>query len=169
ERKVNFVGASFSANSKNLNFWQLNKFSPIWLGVRADTATGFNSVQVMRPISADGKLLQDQLRCHFRDYLTFGQYLWFSSIDADLWQIIFASCQKNVMVGLSKKQQQDLLILLANGRSGFSGSLYLLHQNVRDAKHKSMIIQAAQNNTHKGLQEHVRRLARTTLALLHKV
>jgi hypothetical protein len=73
------------------------------------------------------------------------------------------------MVALSKKQQQNLLTLLANGRAGFSGPLYLLHQNVRDAKHKSMIIQAAQNNTHKGLQEHVRRLARTTLALLHGV
>ena len=169
ERQVDFVGASFSASSKNLDFWQLNKFIPIWLGVRADTATGFNSVQVMQPISADAKILQDQLRCHFRDYLTFGQHLWFSSIDADLWQIIFSSCQKNVMVALSKKQQQNLLTLLANGRAGFSGPLYLLHQNVRDAKHKSMIIQAAQNNTHKGLQEHVRRLAQTTLALLHGV
>ena len=56
-------------------------------------------------------------------------------------------------------QKKRLLKLLALGQAGFSGGLYLLYQQLKDAKDKQEVLHAAHNNTHKGLQKSVRRLA----------
>jgi tRNA(Met) C34 N-acetyltransferase TmcA len=157
--QVDFVGASFSASTDSLRFWQRNHFQPAWLGLRADTATGLNSVQVMQAISLEAKQLAQHLSCHLRDYLAFGQHLWFAAVDAQTWQHLAAAAPSATATMLDFQQQQRLLSLLAKGHAGFSGPLYLLYQQLHDQKHQQMVIYAAQHNTHRGLQRGVRQLA----------
>ena len=157
--QVDFVGASFSASTDSLRFWQRNHFQPAWLGLRADTATGLNSVQVMQAISLEAKQLAQRLSCHLRDYLAFGQHLWFAAVDAQTWQHLAAAAPSATATMLDFQQQQRLLSLLAKGHAGFSGPLYLLYQQLHDQKHQQMVIYAAQHNTHRGLQRGVRQLA----------
>jgi hypothetical protein len=52
---------------------------------------------------------------------------------------------------------------LAKGHAGFSGPLHLLYQQLLNDKDKQLVMHAAQNNTHKGLQKDVRRLALSLL------
>lgn len=162
--QVDFVGASFSASSDSLRFWQRNHFQPVWLGLRADTATGLNSVQVMQAISLEAKQLAQHLSCHLRDYLAFGQHLWFAAVDAQTWLHLGAASTSAAPIVLHAQQQQRLLSLLAKGHAGFSGPLYLLHQKLHDEKDQEMVIYAAQNNTHRGLQRGVRQLALSLIA-----
>jgi tRNA(Met) cytidine acetyltransferase len=157
--QVDYVGASFSVSTNILGFWQANHFSPAWLGMRADAATGLNSVQVMRPISTAAIQLSQHLTCHLRGYLEFGKGLWFESVDADVWQELYSSDVLSTTEILSSDQQQKLLIQLAKGHAGFSGPLYLLYQQLHDEMDRQTIMYAAQNNTHKGLQKDVRHLA----------
>ena len=159
ESQVDYVGASFSVSTDILRFWQANHFSPAWLGMRADAATGLNGVQVIRPISTAAIQLAQHLRCHLRGYLEFGKGLWFESVDADVWQELYLSDVLSTTEILSTEQQQKLLTQLAKGHAGFSGPLYLLYQQLHDEKDKQIIMHAAQNNTHKGLQRDVRHLA----------
>jgi tRNA(Met) cytidine acetyltransferase len=156
---VDYVGASFSVSTDILGFWQANHFSPAWLGMRADAATGLNSLQVMRPISTAAIQLAQNLTCHLRGYLEFGKGLWFESVDADVWQKLYSSDVLSTTEILSTDQQQKLLIQLAKGHAGFSGPLYLLYQKLHDEMDRQTIMYAAQNNTHKGLQRDVRHLA----------
>ena len=159
ESQVDYVGASFSVSTDILRFWQANHFSPAWLGMRADAATGLNGVQVIRPISTAAIQLAQHLRCHLRGYLEFGKGLWFESVDADVWQELYSSDVLSTTEILSTEQQQKLLTQLAKGHAGFSGPLYLLYQQLHDEKDRQIIMHAAQNNTHKGLQRDVRHLA----------
>ena len=167
-QQVDFVGASFSASTDSLRFWRRNDFLPVWLGLRLDTATGLNSVQVMQPISVVAKQLNQDLRCHLRDYLAFGKHMWFASVDDETWQLLTATCMPDTTINLNYQQQQRLLGLLAKGQAGFSGPLYLLYQLLNDEKDRKMVIQAAQNNTHKGLQRGVRHLALSFFPWLNK-
>ena len=159
ESQVDYVGASFSVSTDILGFWQANHFSPAWLGMRADAATGLNGVQVIRPISTAAIQLAQHLTCHLRGYLEFGKGLWFESVDADVWQQLYSSDVLYTTEILSPEQQQKLLTQLAKGRAGFSGPLYLLYQQLHDEKDRQIIMHAAQNITHKGLQRDVRHLA----------
>jgi tRNA(Met) cytidine acetyltransferase len=165
DAQVDFIGASFSASADTLRFWRANNFLPAWLGLRADAATGFNSVQVMRPISLGAKELIGPLTCHLRDYLNFGKGMWFASVDDETWQDIYSACSQAAITALNAQHQQRLLTLLAKGQAGFSGPLYLLYQQLHDEKDKQMVKNAAQNNTHKGLQRSVRHLALSLLEL----
>ena len=162
--QVDFVGASFSASTNSLRFWQRNHFQPAWLGLRADTATGLNSVQVMQAISLEAKQLAQHLSCHLRDYLAFGKHLWFAAVEARTWQQLGAASTAAKPTMLNALQQQRLLSLLAKGHAGFSGPLYLLYQLLHDEKDQKMVIYAAQNNTHRGLQRGVRQLAESLIA-----
>jgi len=159
ESQVDFVGASFSANIDTLRFWQANHFSPAWLGMRADAATGLNSVQVIRPISTAGSQLAQYLTYHLRGYLAFGKDIWFQSVDAKTWQAIHSTGSFLATEALNTEQQQHLLTILATGHAGFSGPLYLLYQQLQDENHKQMLLNAAHHHTHKGLQKDVRHLA----------
>ena len=159
EQQVDFIGASFSASNDTLRFWRTNGFIPAWLGLRADTATGLNSVQVIQPISNGAKTLAKQLKRHLRGYLDFGKGMWFASVDVETWQGIYPTFSQVADTALNAGQQQRLLSLLANGQAGFSGPLYLLHQQLHDEGDKQKVMNAAQNNTHKGLQQDVRHLA----------
>jgi len=161
--QVDYVGASFAVSTDILGFWQANHFSPAWLGMRADAATGLNGVQVIRPISTAAIQLAQHLTCHLRGYLEFGKGLWFESVGADVWQQLYFSDILSTNELLSTDQQQKLLIQLASGHAGFSGPLYLLYQKLDDEMDRRSIMHAAQNNTHKGLQRDVRHLARLLL------
>ena len=131
--------------------------------MRPDTATGLNSVQVIQPISQGAKALKDQLKCHFKGYLDFGKGMWFTSVDAETWQGIYPKFIHATAAMLNVEQQRRLLILLAKGHAGFSGPLHLLYQQLLNDKDKQLVMHAAQNNTHKGLQKDVRRLALSLL------
>ena len=161
--QIDFIGASFSASNNTLRFWLANNFTPAWLGLRPDTATGLNSVQVIQPISHGAKALKHQLKCHFKGYLDFGKGMWFTSVDAETWQGIYPKFTHATAAILNVEQQQRLLILLAKGHAGFSGPLHLLYQQQLNDKDKQLVMHAAQNNTHKGLQKDVRRLALSLL------
>ena len=161
--QIDFIGASFSASNNTLRFWLANNFTPAWLGLRPDTATGLNSVQVIQPISHGAKALKNQLKCHFKGYLDFGKGMWFTSVDAETWQGIYPKFIHAAAAMLTVEQQQRLLILLAKGHAGFSGPLHLLYQQQLNDKDKQLVMHAAQNNTHKGLQKDVRRLALSLL------
>ena len=163
EQQVDFIGASFSASNDTLRFWRTNNFTPAWLGLRADTATGLNSVQVVRPISNGAKVLTEQLNRHLRGYLDFGKGMWFTSVDVETWQWIYPMLSQAADTALTADQQHRLLTLLANGQAGFSGPLYLLYQQLYDEKDKEIVITSARKNTHKGLQQDVRRLASSLL------
>ena len=163
EQQIDFIGASFSASNDTLRFWRTNNFIPVWLGLRADTATGLNSVQVVRPISNAAKELTDQLKRHLRGYLDFGKGMWFASVDVETWQGIYPTFSQAADTALNADQQHLLLSLLANGQAGFSGPLYLLHQQLHDEKAKQIVMASALKNTHKGLQQDVRRLALSLL------
>jgi tRNA(Met) cytidine acetyltransferase len=161
--QIDFIGASFSASNNTLRFWLANNFTSAWLGLRPDTATGLNSVQVIQPISQGAKALKDQLKCHFKGYLDFGKGMWFTSVDAETWQGIYPKFIHATAAMLNVEQQWRLLILLAKGHAGFSGPLHLLYQQLLNDKDKQLVMHAAQNNTHKGLQKDVRRLALSLL------
>ena len=161
--QIDFIGASFSASNNTLRFWLANNFTSAWLGLRPDTATGLNSVQVIQPISQGAKALKDQLKCHFKGYLDFGKGMWFTSVDAETWQGIYPKFIHATAAMLNVEQQRRLLILLAKGHAGFSGPLHLLYQQLLNDKDKQLVMHAAQNNTHKGLQKDVRRLALSLL------
>lgn len=161
--QIDFIGASFSASNNTLRFWLANNFTSAWLGLRPDTATGLNSVQVIQPISQGAKALKDQLKCHFKGYLDFGKGMWFTSVDAETWQGIYPKSIHATAAMLNVEQQRRLLILLAKGHAGFSGPLHLLYQQLLNDKDKQLVMHAAQNNTHKGLQKDVRRLALSLL------
>ena len=163
EQKVDFIGASFSASNDTLRFWRANNFIPVWLGLRADTATGLNSVQVIRPISDGAKELTEQLKRHLRGYLDFGKGMWFACVDVETWQEIYPTFSQTADTALKTDQQHRLLSLLANGQAGFSGPLYLLHQQLRGENDKQIVMASAHKNTHKGLQQDVRRLALSLL------
>ena len=163
EQQVDFIGASFSASNDTLRFWRTNNFISAWLGLRADTATGLNSVQVVRPISNGAKVLTEQLKRHLRGYLDFGKGMWFTSVDVETWQGIYPTFSQAADTELNADQQQRLLSLLANGQAGFSGPLYLLYQQLHDDKDKQIVMTSAHKNTHKGMQQDVRRLALSLL------
>jgi tRNA(Met) cytidine acetyltransferase len=163
ESLVDFVGASFSASTDTLKFWRANYFLPAWLGIRADAATGLNSVQVIRPISVAATQLTQHLTFHLQGYLAFGRDIWFGSIDAKTWQYLHSEDFLSATEALNTEQQQRLLTLLARGHAGFSGPLYLLYQHLQDEKDKQTVMNAAQNNTHKGLQRVIRHLATCVL------
>lgn len=163
--QVDFVGASFAASTEILRFWQANQFLVTWLGLRPDTATGLNSVQLIRPISSRAQALNQQLRCHFHNYLSFGKHLWFASVDAETWQLIVPSKAHSLAHELEAEDQQRLLTLLAQGQAGFCGALYILYQHLQHEADKQLVLQAAQSKTHKGLQKAVRLLALSVLPL----
>lgn len=156
---IDFLGTSFSASADTLNFWLENQYITAWLGLRADAATGLNSVQLIRPISINASALAGKLNHHLYGYLNFGKDIWFQYIDNQVLVAIIADCKKNSTQPLDLKQQQRLLQLLAMGQAGFSGSLYILHQQLADGRDKQQVMSAAKNNTHKGLQKVVRQLA----------
>jgi hypothetical protein len=91
--------------------------------------------------------------------------MWFASVDDETWQDIYSACSQAAITALNAQHQQRLLTLLAKGQAGFSGPLYLLYQQLHDEKDKQMVKNAAQNNTHKGLQRSVRHLALSLLEL----
>ena len=159
EDNIDFLGTSFSASVDTLRFWLANQYIPAWLGLRADAATGLNSVQLIRPISINAHTLAGNLSHHLYGYLSFGKDFWFRSIDKKVLLIIATNCEKNTTPALDQMQKKRLLKLLALGQAGFSGGLYLLYQQLKDAKDKQEVLHAAHNNTHKGLQKSVRRLA----------
>ncbi len=156
---VDFVGASFSASNDTLRFWRTNNFLPAWLGIRADAATGLNSVQVIRPISDAATQMTKDLSYHLQGYLNFGKDIWFGSVNSQTWQDLHWADLPTVTIDHQRQQQQKLLRILAQGLAGFSGPLYLLHRQLADKKRKKIVMNAAQNNTHKGLQREVRQLA----------
>jgi tRNA(Met) C34 N-acetyltransferase TmcA len=156
---VDFVGASFSASNDTLRFWRSNNFLPGWFGIRADAATGLNSVQVIRPISDPAKQMTNDLTYHLQGYLNFGKDIWFDTIDWQTWQYLHWADVPAITIERQRQQQQKLLTILAQGLAGFSGPLYLLHRQLQDKKHKTTVMNAAQNNTHRGLQREVRQLA----------
>jgi tRNA(Met) cytidine acetyltransferase len=159
EANIDFLGTSFSASVDTLRFWLANQYIPAWLGLRADAATGLNSVQLIRPISINAHTLAGNLSHHLYGYLSFGKDFWFRSIDKKVLLTIATNCEKNTTPALDQMQKKRLLKLLALGQAGFSGGLYLLYQQLKDAKDKQEVLHAAHNNTHKGLQKSVRRLA----------
>lgn len=163
DAQVDFVGASFSASIENLSFWQKNEFVPVWLGIRADAATGLNSIQVLRPISPAAHVLRSGLLQHFYGYLKFGERVWFSDVDPTTWQKIIHDFPTQKMLPLNTSQQRRMLDVFAHGQAGFCGPLYLLHQLLDKDEHQQELMHAAQNHTHKGLQSNIRELATSLL------
>jgi len=163
EAKVDFVGASFAANSGTLAFWLSNQYQVAWLGLRADAATGLNSVQVIRSISPSAHRLSGQLNHHLSGYLLFGKAFWFQCVSKNTLQAIKANCAMNTAPALDHEQKQRLLKLLAMGQAGFSGPLHIMYQQLRTEAHKRQVMHAAQNNSNKALQQGVRQLALSLL------
>lgn len=66
---LDFMGASFGADTGTLAFWLKTGYRPVRLGVSRDAASGTYSVNVLRPVSPPGQeLLQDaerRFRRHF--------------------------------------------------------------------------------------------------------
>ena len=161
--KVDFVGASFAANSGTLEFWLSNQYQVAWLGQRADAATGLNSVQVIRSISPSAHRLSDQLNHHLSGYLLFGKAFWFQCVSKNTLQAIKANCSTNTSPALDHEHKQRLLKLLAMGKAGFSGPLHIMYQQLHTEAHKRQVMHAAQNNSNKALQQGVRQLALSLL------
>jgi len=63
--ELDFVGASFSATTELLDFWQKVEFLPMRLGLKRDASSGTHSVIVLRPLSAPGKPLLARIRARF--------------------------------------------------------------------------------------------------------
>jgi tRNA(Met) cytidine acetyltransferase len=61
-----YIGASFSATSDMLHFWEAQGFTPVRLGLKRDASSGTHSVIQLLPISPQGKLVFQQLRERFQ-------------------------------------------------------------------------------------------------------
>ena len=163
QAKVDFLGASFSAAPNTLQFWLANQYKIAWLGMKADSATGLNSIQVIQSITDRAKRFEEQVRRHFFGYFQFGKDIWFKSLPISTQQIIIDHCQAQGLEELSFETEQQLLTVFAKGRAGFSGPLHLLLKHVVSNTEKARIIEAACNNTSKPLQHQIRSLAQLTL------
>ena len=160
---VDYVGASFSAAEELANFWFNNHFECVWLGAKADAATGLNSMQVMLGLSPSSLSLQKQLQAHLKGYLTFGKDYWFKPLSVSVLQRLVL--QLKAVPKLADGQKQRLLQLLANGQSGFYGTLYLLQQSeLTQAFDEEVSLAATQAS--KATQTRIRGLAKQVIGQL---
>jgi tRNA(Met) cytidine acetyltransferase len=157
EQQLDYLGASFAAAPELLNFWYSNAYQAVWFGVKADAATGLNSVQVMLPLSKAAVELADALHSHLQGYLAFAKDTWFAQISTPVWaQLTNSDLKANN--GLDKQQQRRLLQLLGKDSGAFYGSLYLLHEVLSKAQERAQIINPGQLSK-KAHQRQVRHLA----------
>ena len=75
-QSIDFIGASFAAESDVVAFWLKNKFQPVWAGLRMDTATGLPSLQVLQPLTPVAKKMLLPLQQHWFFYHQYLQRHW---------------------------------------------------------------------------------------------
>lgn len=64
-----WLGSSFGATPELLPFWKAAGYQPVRLGITRDQASGEHTLQVLQGLTANGRLLQQELQSRFMETL----------------------------------------------------------------------------------------------------
>ncbi len=123
-RAVDFIGASFAADSQVTKFWLKSKYSVIRFGGSKDSSSGYYSSEAIKGLTPSAQLLQNHLISRFHESL-------FHKIHGELSEL---SCDiiKHLLhyqfQPLEKLSDNDIseLNLFCNGKRGYSSIDWLL-------------------------------------------
>lgn len=79
-----WLGASFGGTAGLLAFWEAHGFTPVRLGNRPDAASGSHAIMVLHPLSASGRMLQDEARRRLARHLPVQRRHAGAALDPDL-------------------------------------------------------------------------------------
>lgn len=114
---LDYIGASFGADTPLLHFWRRGKYLPVRLGVSRDAASGAHSATVLQPLSALGQRLFDSARRRFAQQ--FPQMLGDSLRDLEpgLALALMRVCPSADFPALSRADWRDLMALAFAARA----------------------------------------------------
>lgn len=108
QNNVDLIGANFGINSDVLPFWQATGYTPVHVGLTANSSTGTHSISVLKALSKNGNDLLDTAKELFINKFGFMLTGIYKDLDSSLVEYLFSVYEPISHLTLNEQQIEDV-------------------------------------------------------------